>query len=128
MPEAKVSEWIRAFDADPPLYMHFPLTLTNGTCVPGLHVVCSNCQGTLSGDRVHGRVIQSLKHVITIAANGLCGRCSLITHIDCRFRSNGHETVIEWLGSNGRWQSRAMRPVSLVERLVRTLRRLVAAP
>ena len=125
-PESKVREWIADFETDSPLYIHFPLLLVNGKSVPGVHVVCSKCGGRISGDRIHGRVMQSLAHVVTVAANGICQPCNRMTHIDCRFRANPNETVVEWLSSSGRWQSREVRPPSLGEKIASAARRVAA--
>jgi hypothetical protein len=72
MSDAKARAWISQFQNEPPLYTLLPLILANGKSVPGVHVVCSTCSGRISGDRVHGRVIQSLPHVVTVTANGYC--------------------------------------------------------
>ena len=61
--EAKTLGWITAFENEPPLHSLFPMTLSNGKTVPGVHVVCSKCNAQISGDRIHGRVVQSLPHV-----------------------------------------------------------------
>jgi hypothetical protein len=100
--------------------------LINGKSVPAVHVVCSNCSGRISGDRIHGRVIQSLPHVVAISANGYCEHCARMTHIDCRFRAGANDTIVEWLSSNGYWQARSLRPSTLVDRIARGARRLAA--
>ncbi len=123
--EISVAAWLAAYKQDEPLYSHMPIELNNGTSVPGLHVVCKTCGSNISGDRVRGRVIQSLPHVVTIAANGFCAPCDRLTHIDCRLRANTDETLIEWLGSNGIWQGRAFRPPTLSEKLARWMRRML---
>jgi hypothetical protein len=86
---------------EPPLHWLFPLTLSNGKTVPAIHIVCSKCNAQISGDRIQGRVITSLPHVITVSANGHCDVCQRMTHFDCRFWTEGQKNVIEWLGSNG---------------------------
>jgi hypothetical protein len=121
----EVRDWIAAFERDPPLYSQFPLTLQNERSIPGLHVVCSTCQCTISGDRVRGRAMQSLPHVVTVIANAMCTRCDRITHINVRFRADGEIAVVEWLGRNGRWQARPMQPRSLRVRLGDAFRRLL---
>ncbi len=125
-PEREVRDWIAAFERDPPLFMQFPLSLRNGKSIPGVHVVCSACHCQISGDRVRGRVIQYLPHVATIRANAMCTRCDRITHVDCRFRADGKIAVVEWLGTNGRWQSRLMQPQSIRARIADAFRRLLA--
>ncbi len=125
IPEGKARDWITAFESEPPLHTHFPVRLPNGKSVPGVHVVCSCCNGRISGDRIHGRVIQSLPHVVTVSANGYCEPCDHMTHIDCRFRSVSDETLIEWLSSGGQWQAKAIRKPTLGEKLARATRRLV---
>lgn len=126
MSDAKARGWIGAFASEPPLHTAFPVTLANGKSVPNIHVVCSCCSGHISGDRVHGRVIQSLPHVITISANGYCEQCNRMTHIDCRFRTTSDETVIEWLADNGHWQARKMEQPTLARKIERGARRLMA--
>lgn len=123
--EATTLSWIAAFDNEPPLYSLFPVTLMNGKTVPGVHVVCSRCDNRISGDRVHGRVIQSLANVVTISANGYCEQCHRMTHIDCRFRAKARETVVEWLGSNGCWYAKELRRPTLTEKVIREARRIL---
>ena len=124
--EARPLKWVEAFASEPSLHTQFPVRLMNGESVPGVHVVCSTCKSRVSGDRVRGRVIQSLPNVITISANGYCDACKRITHIDCRFRTEGQQSIIEWLSSNGYWQTREMRKPTLREKMVRDARRLAA--
>ena len=124
--EAKTLGWITAFENEPPLHTQFPVTLSNGNQVPGVHIVCRSCGNRISGDRIHGRVVQSLPHVITVSANGLCDPCDRLTHIQCRFRASDRETLVEWLGSNGYWQARELRQPTLAEKIARGGRRLVA--
>ena len=126
MSDAKVRGWIAAFDTEPPLHTLFPVELLNGKTVPGIHVVCSQCKGHISGDRVHGRVIQSLANVVTVAANGYCEQCDRMTHIDCRFRGTADETVVEWLSSNGCWYAKELRRPTLTEKVVREARKFLA--
>jgi len=121
----EVRDWIVAFERDPPLFTQFPVTLKNGRSIPGVHVVCSSCRCTISGDRVHGRAIQSLPHVISVRANSMCTRCDRMTHIDFRFRADREIAVVEWLASNGRWQARPILPRSLPVRLGDAFRRLL---
>lgn len=125
MSDAKAQGWIAAFASEPPLYTLFPVKLANGNSVPGVHVVCSGCNGRISGDRIHGRVIQSLPDVVTISAHGYCEECKRMTHIDCRFRVRKDETLIEWLAANGCWQARELRQPTAVEKIVGSARRLV---
>ena len=110
--------WRRDFERDAPLYTHFPLTLVNGKSIPAVQIVCDGCGGRLSGTAVRGRLVNSLPHVVTVAANGKCTACTRITHVDCRFRAHADETIIEWLGSDGRWQARAMEGTSRMEQVV----------
>jgi hypothetical protein len=124
-PEREVRDWIAAFERDPPLFAQFPLTLRNGRSIPGVHVVCSTCRCTISGDRVHGRVTQFLPHVISVSANAMCTRCDRLTHLDFRFRADRELAVVEWLAGNGRWQARPMRPRTLRVRLGDAFRRLL---
>jgi hypothetical protein len=108
------------------LHSQLPITLKNGESVPGVYVICNGCGNHISGDRVHGRVIRSLPHVVTIEANGLCEPCDRLTHIHCRFRASGDRTLIEWLGSNGRWHAREHRQPTLVEKITEQMRRLLS--
>ena len=124
--EAKTLGWITAFASEPPLHTQFPVKFVNGKSVPGVHVVCSCCNGQISGDRVRGRVTQSLPNVITVSANGYCEQCNRMTHIDCRFRAQKDETLIEWLASNGHWHARELRQPTVVEKITRGAHRLVA--
>jgi hypothetical protein len=124
--DAKTPGWITAFQSEPPLHTLFPVYLVNGKSVPGVHIVCSKCGGRISGDRVRGRVVQSLPHVVTVAANGWCEECDRMTHIDCRFRSNADETVVEWLASGGYWQAKEMRQPTIAEKIARGALRLAA--
>ena len=121
-----IAAWRSAYKRDPSLRSQFPITLKNGKSVPGVHVICNNCGQHISGDRLRGRVIQSLPHVVTIDANGLCEPCDRVTHIDCRFRSDGKETLIEWLASNGLWQAREYRHPTLAEKITKYVRRLLS--
>ena len=123
--DGKIAAWLSAYKREAPLYSQMPITLQNGKSVPGLHVVCSSCGNQISGDRVRGRVVQSLPNVVTIAANGFCEPCDRITHIDCRIRTNGGETLIEWLASNGAWNAREYRQPTLAEKITRLVRRLL---
>ena len=123
-PEREVRDWVAAFERDPPLFAQFPVTLRNARTIPGVHLVCSTCNGRISGDRVRGRVVQSLPGVITVTANGMCVGCERLTHIDCRFRSDEQSAVLEWL-ANGRWQARPMQPESIRMRIVDAFRRLL---
>jgi hypothetical protein len=122
--------WQRDFERDGPLYTYFPVTLANGKSIPALHIVCDSCGGLVSGAAVRGRVIKSLPHVVTVTANGICAACARITHVDCRFRAHADNTIIEWLGSNGRWRARAMQETSrikhVVDLLVRSIKNLVS--
>lgn len=124
--DGDVAAWLSAYEVDAPLYSQMPVALTNGESVPGLHIVCKKCGHNLSGDRVRGRVIRSLRHVVTISANGFCEPCDQITHIDCRLRANVEETLIEWLGANGTWQGREYRRPTLTAKITKRLRRLLA--
>ena len=125
MSDAKARGWIAAFASEPPLYTLFPVKLANGKSVPGVHVVCSGCNGRISGDRIHGRVIQSLPDVVMVSASGFCEPCNRMTHIDCRFRVQKDKTVVEWLASNGHWQTRELRKPTVVEKITRGAGRLV---
>ena len=124
--EGDVAAWLTSYKTDAPLHSQMPITLQNGKAVPGVHVVCSSCGNRISGDRVRGHVIQSLPHVVTIAANGFCGPCDRLTHIDCRFRATADETVVEWLASNRCWQAKEMRQPTLGEKITEYLRRLLS--
>lgn len=125
MSDAKTRAWVTAFESEQPLYLQFPVRLMNGKSVPGIHVTCSCCNGRISGDRIRGRVVQSLAHVVTVCANGYCTECNRMTHIDCRFRVREHETVIEWLAANGQWQARELRQRTAVETITRGARRMM---
>ena len=122
--EGKMHQWIAAFRSDPALHTLFPVTLMNGKLLPGVHVACSNCGNRISGDRVHGRTVQSLPHVLTVSASGYCAECDRLTHIDCRIRANASDTIVEWLGTNGNWQARELRQPTFAEKVRRWLRRL----
>jgi hypothetical protein len=116
--------WRLDYERDRPLHTQFPLKLLSGKSIPGLHIVCAGCGSRLSGDAIRGRVTEWLPHVVSVAANGMCIGCARITHIDCRFRTDREDTIVEWLGSGGRWQARPMRPRSLRVRLGDAVRRL----
>jgi len=120
-----IAAWLSAFKRDAPLHSQMPIKLQNGKSVPGLNVICNNCGHSLSGDRVRGRVIRSLPHVVTIEANGLCEPCDRLTHVNCRIRATEDETLIEWLGGNGLWQAREYRQPTLAEKIARLVRRLL---
>ena len=111
-----------AFETDAPLYTQFPVTLANGRAIPGVQVVCSKCDERLTGDRLRGRVIQSLAHVVTVSANGYCVCCHRLTHVDFRFRATPQATIVEWLANNGRWQAREMPQPTGLARVVSWLR------
>ena len=115
VPEGTVQGWLADFENDPPLYAQFPVQLSNGTKVPGIQVVCPGCKACLSGDRVHGRLVHSLSTVVTVTANGKCVQCGRITNVVARFRSEGKQTLIEWLGTDGRWRARDLRPSFLTK-------------
>jgi hypothetical protein len=53
--------------------------------------------------------------VVTVTANGKCVQCGRITNVVARFRSEGKQTVIEWLGTDGRWRARDLRPSFLTK-------------
>jgi hypothetical protein len=125
-PERNFVVWLTAYKLDAPLHSQFPITLKNGKSVPGVHVICNSCGNHLSGDRLRGRIIQSLAHVVTIEANGLCEQCERLTHIDFRLRANGEETLIEWLSGNGQWQAREYRQPTLKEKISKRVRRLLS--
>lgn len=124
--EAKTLAWMAEFKNEPPLYTLLPMKLANGKSVPSVHVVCMRCGNRISGDRVHGRLIQLLPHVLTVSANGYCEQCERLTHIDCRFRFNANGTVVEWLATNGHWQARELHQPTLAEKVARGARRLAA--
>ena len=124
--EAKVLGWIKSFESDPELHTQFPVTLKNGKTVPAIGVRCTKCGNLIDNETVHGRVVQSLPHVVTVEANALCVACDRLTHIDCRFRVNGDDAVVEWLGSNGQWMAKDYRAPTLGEKITGDLRRLVA--
>ena len=126
MSEAKTLGWIAAFKTEPPLHTLFAVTLSNGKTVPNIHIVCLECDAQISGDRIHGRVVQSLPHVITVSANGHCEECGRLTHVDCRFRASANTTVIEWLSSNGYWLAQELRKPTLIDKVARVTRRLAA--
>jgi hypothetical protein len=125
-PERNFVAWFAAYKLDAPLHSQFPITLKNGKSVPGVHVICNSCCNHLSGDRLRGRIIQSLAHVVTIEANGLCEPCKRLTHVDFRLRANGDETLIEWLSSNGLWQAREYRQPTLKEKIANRVRHLLS--
>lgn len=124
--EAKVRGWVTEFQRDPPLHQSFPVTLKNGKLLPGVHVVCSKCRNRISGDRVHGRTVQSLPHVLTVSVNGFCAECDRLTHIDCRFRADGSQTIVEWLGAHGQWHAKEMRLPTLADKVSRWLRAITS--
>jgi hypothetical protein len=124
--EGHIAAWLSAYKQERPLHSQFPITLKNGKSVPGLLVVCNNCGDHITGDRVRGRIIYLLPHVVTIEANGFCEPCERITHIDCRFRTNGDETLIEWRSSNGLWQAREYRQPTLTEKITKHVRQLLS--
>lgn len=125
-PEATVRKWIDSFRADPPLHTLFPVKLQNGKSVPAVHIVCSTCRDSLSGDRIHGRVVQSLPNVITVDANGYCQRCNRLTNVRCRFRTEGQDAVVEWPGSDGRWRRMEYLVPTRWQRLAKHWRRFLA--
>ena len=122
--EANARSWITAFKNEPPLHSRFPLTLSNGKQVPGIHVVCASCDNRLTGDRIHGRVVQSLPYVLTVSANGYCPQCDRMTHVYFRFRLErrcygrrvaGHKRPLAGKGAaagHAAGESRAWRPTS----------------
>lgn len=118
--------WMAAFNSDEPLYKQFPVRLINGKTVPGIRVVCSPCGQHLTGDRLRGRVVQSLPHVVSVSANGMCVVCERLTHVDFRLRAHPGETMVEWLATNGQWQAKEVRPSTLLERAFGVVRRLRA--
>ena len=124
--EAKALDWMSAFKNEPPLHTLFPVMLINGKQVPGVHVVCRSCGNRISGDRIHGRVSKLLPHVLTVSANGYCEECDRLTHVDCRLRSDGRGTIVEWLATNGHWQTQDLRQPTMAEKITRGARRLAA--
>jgi hypothetical protein len=126
VPESRVLGLIAAYERDAPLAAQFPVRLVNGRELPAIHLNCSCCGRRLPDDTVHGRLIQSLPHVVTVEANGLCEPCNRLTHLDCRVRANDDQTLIEWLGSNGRWMAREYRPPSWFESAAARVQRMLA--
>jgi hypothetical protein len=122
---AKAEGWGRDFEHDEPLHVRFPLNLPSGKSIPALQIVCAGCGARLSGDAIRGRVIDSLPNVVTVTANGMCAECARITHIDCRFRTNREDAVVEWLASNGQWQARPLGRTSHLKQLGALFRKLV---
>lgn len=125
VPESRVLGLIAAYERDASLAAQFPVRLVNGKVVPAINLTCSCCGRRLPEDAVHGRVFQSLPHVVTVEANGLCEPCNRLTHLDCRFRASDDLTTIEWLGSGGRWMAREYRPPTWFEALVERVQRML---
>lgn len=123
---ATCSVRVTAFKWDAPLHSQFPITLKNGKSIPGVHVICNTCGSQLSGDRVRGRVVRSMPHVVTIEANGLCEPCDRLTQIHCRLRAGEDRTLIEWLGSDGRWHVRDYRQPTLAEKITKQICHLLS--
>ncbi len=126
VPEDKIAARFAAFERDVPLHDQLPITLNNGRSVPTVHITCDGCGGQISGDRVRGRVVRSLQHVVTIEANGLCEPCNRLTPIHCRFRASGDKTFIEWIGSDGLWHAREHRQPTLAEKINSQVRHLLS--
>ena len=118
--------WITAYETEVPLHALFPIRLTNGKRVQGIHLICSRCGNAISGNHLRGRVAEPLPHVVMVTANGMCARCNHLTHVDCRFRATANKTVVEWRGPSGNWYSRKMRPQPLLEEIVGRVRRWAA--
>lgn len=117
--------WSAAFEADLPLYQQFPIALKNGKKVPGVRVVCGTCDQHITGDRLRGRVMRLIPHVVTVAANGYCVCCERLTHVDFRIRASADTTVVEWLARNGQWQAREIYQLTIFERVTAIVRRLL---
>lgn len=124
-PAARVQGWLTAFHADPPLHTSFPLDLSNGHSVPGIHVICPCCNTIVATSLVHGRVTRPLPHVVAVEATGWCAACDRLTHATCRFRATHDETLIEWLDADGRWQVRACRAPTARERMLQVAKRWI---
>lgn len=120
----KARAWGAAFESDLPLYQQFPLTLSNGKKVPGVRVVCGTCDQHLTGDRLRGRVVRLIPHIVTVAANGYCVCCERLTHVDFRLRASPERTVVEWLARNGQWQAREIYKTTMLERIAAIAQRV----
>lgn len=120
----KARAWGAAFESDLPLHKQFPVTLTNGKKVPGVRVVCGTCDQHLTGDRLRGRVVRLIPHVVTVAANGYCICCERLTHVDFRIRASVDRTVVEWLARNGQWQAREIYKTTMLERIAAIAQRV----
>ena len=126
VPDSRVLALVAAYERDATLASQFPLRLGNGNEVPTMRISCSCCGASLPDETVHGRVFRSLPHVVTVEANGWCEPCLRLTHLDCRFRAGTDLTMVEWLGSNGRWMAREYRQPNGFEALLARVRRMVA--
>ncbi len=124
-PPHQLKAWADAYQRDPPLYTHFPLTLPNGAHPPSIVCVCEGCGNPVDRELVRGRLFWSLPTVVTVEATGHCKPCSRITRIHCRFRAVGDSYLIEWLDANERWRRGIKQAPSIWDGVARWLKRIV---
>ena len=55
-PPHQLKAWAEAYQRDPALYTHFPLTLPNGAQPPSVACVCGECGNIIDRELVRGRV------------------------------------------------------------------------
>ena len=125
-PPHQLKAWADAYQRDPALYTHFPLTLPNGARPPSVACVCSKCGSTIDRELVRGRVFWSMPTVVTVEATGHCKPCSCITRIHCRFRVVGDSYIVEWLDKGERWRRGIVQPPSVWTRVARWVRMMLA--
>ena len=114
--------WAEDYQRDPPLYTHFPLTLSNGAQPPSVACVCGGCGNIIDRELVRGRVYASLPTVVTVEATGHCKPCSRITRIHCRFRVVGDSYIVEWLDKGEQWRRGIVQPPTIWTRVARWVR------
>jgi hypothetical protein len=125
-PPHLLKAWAEDYQRDPPLYTHFPLTLSNGARPPSVACVCGGCGNIVDRELVRGRVYWSLPTVVTVEATGHCRPCSRITRIHCRFRVVGDSYIVEWLDKGEQWRRGVVRAPSVWDRFARWVRMKLA--
>ena len=124
-PAHQLKAWAEAYQRDPALYTHFPMTLPNGACPPSVACVCGECGNVIDRELVRGRVYWSLPTVATVEATGHCKPCSRITRIHCRFRVVGDSYIVEWLDRGEQWRRGIVQQPSAWTRIARWVKKIV---
>lgn len=105
MPAPTLAAQIVSFRIDPPLHRSFPLRLRNGAMVPEFTATCGHCGRPVDPDWVHGRVVDAMPTVKTLAASAYCVPCQRLIRLDGRFREAGDGFQFELPDAAGGWNA-----------------------